>query len=66
MFRPLVESLLTRDDYLLLADYQAYVDCQQRVSDAYRDPNDVDAHVDSELREGRAILVGSFDPRLLP
>ena len=37
LFRPLVESLLTRDDYLLLADYQAYVDCQQRVSDAYRD-----------------------------
>ena len=37
LFRPLIESLLTRDDYLLLADYQAYVDCQQRVSDAYRD-----------------------------
>jgi glycogen phosphorylase len=37
IFRPLVESLLTRDDYLLLADYQPYVDCQQRVSAAYRD-----------------------------
>jgi glycogen phosphorylase len=37
LFRPLVESLLTRDDYMLLADYQAYIDCQQRVSDAYRD-----------------------------
>jgi len=37
IFRPLIESLLTRDDYLLLADYQSYVDCQQRVSDAYRD-----------------------------
>ncbi len=37
VFRPLVESLLTRDDYLLLADYQPYVDCQGRVSDAYRD-----------------------------
>ena len=37
VFRPLVESLLTRDDYMLLADYQAYVDCQERVSDAYRD-----------------------------
>ena len=24
---------------MLLADYQAYVDCQQRVSDAYRDQN---------------------------
>ena len=40
LFRPLVESLLTRDDYMLLADYEAYIDCQQRVSDAYRDQND--------------------------
>ena len=40
LFRPLVESLLTRDDYMLLADYQAYVDCQQRVSDAYRSQDD--------------------------
>jgi starch phosphorylase len=37
LFRPLVDSLLTRDDYLLLADYQSYIDCQARVSDAYRD-----------------------------
>jgi starch phosphorylase len=37
VFAPLVESLLTRDDYMLLADYQSYVDCQQRASDAYRD-----------------------------
>jgi starch phosphorylase len=37
LFRPLVESLLSRDDYMLFADYQPYVDSQQRVSDAYRD-----------------------------
>jgi starch phosphorylase len=37
LFRPLVDSLLTRDDYLLFADYQAYVDAQERVSEAYRD-----------------------------
>jgi starch phosphorylase len=37
VLRPLIESLLTRDEYLLLADYQGYVDCQQRVSDAFRD-----------------------------
>jgi starch phosphorylase len=37
LFRPLVESLLDRDEYLLLADYQAYVDCQQRVGEAYLD-----------------------------
>jgi len=37
LFRPIVESLLGRDDYMLLEDYQAYVDCQRRVSEAYRD-----------------------------
>lgn len=37
LFRPLVESLLNRDEYMLLADYQAYVNCQQRVSEAYGD-----------------------------
>jgi len=35
LFRPIVDSLLTRDDYMLLADYQAYVDSQQRASEAY-------------------------------
>ncbi len=37
LFRPLVDSLLNRDDYLLLADYQSYIDCQEQVSQAYRD-----------------------------
>jgi starch phosphorylase len=37
LFRPLVDSLLYHDEYMLLADYQAYVDTQDRVSDAYRD-----------------------------
>jgi starch phosphorylase len=37
LFQPLVDSLLDRDEYMLLADYQSYIDCQQRVSDAYRD-----------------------------
>jgi glycogen phosphorylase len=40
LFRPLVESLLTWDDYMLLADYQAYVDCQRRVSEAYGNRSD--------------------------
>ena len=35
LFKPLVDSLLYHDEYLVLADYQSYVDCQQRVSQAY-------------------------------
>jgi len=37
LFQPIVESLLIKDEYLILADYQAYIDCQERVSQAYRD-----------------------------
>jgi starch phosphorylase len=37
LFRPLVDSLLNRDEYMLLADYQEYVDCQMRVSQAFND-----------------------------
>jgi starch phosphorylase len=37
LFRPLIDNLLYHDPYLLLADYQSYVDCQGQVSEAYRD-----------------------------
>ncbi len=37
LFAPLYDSLLNKDEYLLLADYQSYIDCQDRVSAAYRD-----------------------------
>ena len=36
-FKPLVDSLLNQDPFLVLADYQSYVDCQGEVSKAYRD-----------------------------
>jgi starch phosphorylase len=36
LFKPLLDKLLYRDPFMLLADYQAYVDCQQTVGDAYR------------------------------
>jgi len=37
MFRPLLDSLMTRDQYFLFADFPAYVKCQDQVSAAYAD-----------------------------
>lgn len=37
LFSPLVNSLLSKDEYMLLADYQSYIDSQERVSQAYQD-----------------------------
>ncbi len=37
LYQPLLESLLARDDYMVLADYQAYVECQRQVGEVYKD-----------------------------
>jgi glycogen phosphorylase len=37
LFRSLIDSLLYKDEYMLLADYQFYIDCQNQVSQAYQD-----------------------------
>jgi starch phosphorylase len=37
VFKPLVEGLLYQDSYAVLADYQSYIECQERVAAAYRD-----------------------------
>src|SRR5262249_2268094 len=37
LFEPLVHSLLERDEYMLCADFQSYLDCQRLVSEAYLD-----------------------------
>ena len=37
LFRPIVDSLLQRDDYLLLADFQSYIECSERAARAYGD-----------------------------
>ena len=37
LFRPVIDSLLTRDEYLVLADYQAYVNTHDEVERVYLD-----------------------------
>jgi len=37
LFEPIVRSLLDRDEFMVLADYQAYVACQAEVNEAFRD-----------------------------
>ncbi len=38
LFRPIIDSLLYQGDtYMLFADYESYINCQQRVSDTYKD-----------------------------
>ncbi|MEL7072237.1 MAG: glycogen/starch/alpha-glucan phosphorylase [Cyanobacteria bacterium J06581_3] len=37
LFRPLIDNLLYSDPFLLMADYQAYIDAQARVSEVYQD-----------------------------
>ena len=38
VLRPVVENLLHADPFMVLADFAAYVSCQARVSEAWRDP----------------------------
>ncbi|HIK38407.1 MAG TPA: glycogen/starch/alpha-glucan phosphorylase [Geminocystis sp. M7585_C2015_104] len=37
LFKPLVAHLLHEDTYMLMADYQSYVECQKQVAAAYKD-----------------------------
>ena len=37
LFRPLVDNLLGADPYLALADFSAYVKCQEQVGEVYQD-----------------------------
>lgn len=38
LFKPLVQSLLDDDRYLVLADFDAYAQAQREVAKAYADP----------------------------
>jgi starch phosphorylase len=37
LFRPLIDSLIHHDEYFVLADFQSYVECQEKVSLAWED-----------------------------
>lgn len=39
LYAPLVDSLLSNDPYMVLADFADYVKCQEKVSEVYRDRN---------------------------
>lgn len=35
LFQPIVDSLLRGNEYMILADYQSYINCQEQVTQAY-------------------------------
>ncbi|WP_295441928.1 glycogen/starch/alpha-glucan phosphorylase [uncultured Thiodictyon sp.] len=37
LFRPLTDNLINQDPFMVLADFRAYVECQERVSQAWAD-----------------------------
>ena len=37
LFRPLLDSLMDHDEYMLFADFQSYIDCQNEVGKVYSD-----------------------------
>jgi starch phosphorylase len=37
LFKPLIDSFLSNDPYMLLADFQSYIDCQDNIDKAYLD-----------------------------
>jgi starch phosphorylase len=38
LFKPFVDSLFYHDEYLVFADYRSYIESQEQVNRAYRDP----------------------------
>jgi len=64
LFRPLTETLLHHDPFLLLADYQSYVDCQAHVDTVYKDRARW-TYVDPQRGTHGQVLFGSIDSGIL-
>ena len=57
-----VDSLMKYDSYLVLADYQAYVNSQEQVSEAYKDrDNWTRKSILNTARMGNFHLIGRFE-----
>jgi starch phosphorylase len=37
LFQPIVDTIMSGDQYFILADYASYMECQEKVSQVYRD-----------------------------
>ena len=61
LFRPIVEHLLDPDTYMLLADYRAYVDCQEEVGRVWGDPERWAALVDPQRGAHGPLLLRPLD-----
>jgi starch phosphorylase len=40
LFRPLIDSIIQRDDYMICADFKGYVEAQDAAARTYRDPDE--------------------------
>ncbi|GMU87638.1 MAG: glycogen phosphorylase [Ignavibacteriales bacterium] len=40
LFKPMIDGLMNIDYYLLFADYRAYIDCQDRVNELYKNKDE--------------------------
>jgi hypothetical protein len=61
VFRPLVDHLLNHDEYMLLADFQSYIDCQEGFA-GLPGSRALVANVHSQRCPFRVLLFRSGDP----